>query len=153
MTKNIENWQKKLFMKFETQNWTLEEKETSYFVNLFEAIRPSIEPIYKYKQGNCHNLAHFISLILTKAGVTHQKIWIFAPSRIDIASKIPISVPDVNQISPTGMLNWGYHVALWIEYNKQAFVFDFMVDEKKPLTLSEWLNTFGLNTYKIDIQD
>jgi len=140
-------------MKFELRNSTLEEKDSSIFSNLFEAIRPSIEPTYKYKQGNCHNLAHYVSLQLVKAGVAHKKIWIYAPSRILADSKIPLSLLDVNQLSPTGMLTWGYHVALWIEHGDKAVIFDFMLDETKPLSLSEWLAVFGLATYKIDIQD
>jgi hypothetical protein len=128
-------------------------ENNNYFENYFEELRYYLNPLFQYKQGNCHNIAHFASLILKNYGVAHKKIWIYAPTRFDENSKQTIKLPDPNNISPKGILTWGFHVALLIQHEKQEFVFDFFIDEEKPMTVGDWLDAMKIKNFKVEIEN
>jgi hypothetical protein len=138
-------------MRPETDYSNIESDEYNYFLSKFVFLKPFLEPLFNYKQGNCHNLAHYASMLLQKHGIKHQKIWIFAPSRYQKHSRITINLEDPNLISSSGILTWGYHVALWIEYQHKTMVFDYFLDPNKPLVKEEWLEYFGNIDYKVEI--
>jgi hypothetical protein len=119
----------------------------------FEEIKTYLAPLYKYKQGNCHNVMHFASLVLDGYGLKHQKIWIYAPCRYKTDSNTPIRLKDPNKLSRSGFLNWGYHVGLLVEIDNQKYVFDYFLDENNPLDISEWIKLMELKTFHIDIVD
>jgi hypothetical protein len=85
------------------------------YQTLFEELRELCFPAYKYKQGNCHNLVHYCSIILSRRDIKHKKIWFYAPTRLNSNSKVCISKPDPNNLAISGNLRWGYHVALLFE--------------------------------------
>jgi hypothetical protein len=120
---------------------------------LFNELREACFPTFKYKQGNCHNIIHYCSMILTSRGIAHKKIWFFAPSRLSLDSKVCISKPDPNHLAPSGSLRWGYHVALLFEDGKNCHVFDWMINENEPISINDWVMSMGLSNYKIDIVD
>jgi hypothetical protein len=117
----------------------------------FEILKQKLYPVYRYKQGNCHNLVHFASLQLHRMKMPHKKIWIFAPSRYDNQSKNSITLPDPNYISASGQLKWGYHVAILLLRPDQNMVIDYFLDENSPLTIDEWLARFKIKDYVLDI--
>lgn len=66
---------------------------------------------FGYQQANCHNISHYISLFLASKGYQCAKIWAFAPIVYAANNSNLISFTDKNNISPTGNIDWGYHVA------------------------------------------
>jgi hypothetical protein len=128
-------------------------EENPFFLSVFEALKPLLAPMFRYKQGNCHNLTHYASLILKKQAVSHQKIWIFAPSRYQKESKVTINVADPNQLSLSGRLHWGYHVALLVEQGGQSMVLDYFINENQPLSQEEWRANFGQKEFKVEIHE
>jgi len=122
------------------------------FQPVFDEIRRTLYPVYRYLQGNCHCNAHLASLILRSRGIAHKKIWIFAPSRYSVKSNESFRIYDRNQISPNGWINWGYHVAPMISIEGKDFIFDYNFSETSPLSLSEWLSYFCLNKFKCVIE-
>ena len=125
----------------------------NYFDYYFEELKYYLAPLFDYKQGNCHNITHFASLILKSYGVEHNKIWIYAPTRYKEDSKLSIQLLDPNNISPNGILTWGYHVALFLQYAGEECVFDFFLDSKKPLSMAKWLETMQARKFHIDIEN
>jgi len=77
---------------------------------LFEQIQNAGIP-FGYHQANCHNIAHYICLLAEAQGITLAKIWAFAPGIYTNTSTRVISFTDQNKLSPTGKIDWGYHVA------------------------------------------
>jgi hypothetical protein len=77
---------------------------------LFTEIRNSGIP-YGYQQANCHNISHYISLLLASKGIQCAKIWAFAPVVYSTSNSRLISFIDEKKISPSGTIDWGYHVA------------------------------------------
>ena len=122
-----------------------------YFERYFGEIKFYLAPLFDYKQGNCHNVNHYASLILRSYGVPHNKIWIYAPARYKEHSKQVIKLHDPNFISPNGELSWGYHVALLLRYEGSEYVFDLFLDAHKPLTISTWLEKMQAKQFYVDI--
>ena len=77
---------------------------------LFEQIQNAGIP-FAYHQANCHNIAHYICLLAESQGITLAKIWAFSPGIYTNTSSRVMSFPDQNKLSPTGKIDWGYHVA------------------------------------------
>lgn len=123
-----------------------------YFESYFEELKCYLNPLFQYKQGNCHNVSHFASLILRNYGVPHKKIWIYAPTRYVESSKLTIKRPDPNNLSPKGYLSWGFHVALLIQYEGHDIVFDYFVDEEKPMAIGNWIENMNLSNFHMDIE-
>lgn len=130
-----------------------EPRPESSLLSVFDEIRTTLYPVYRYLQGNCHCNAHLASLILKSKGLEHKKIWIFAPCRYSESSNESFRIYDRNQISPDGWINWGYHVAPIVSLNGTDFIFDYNFSEVRPLSLSEWLNCFNLNNFKCVIEE
>ncbi len=134
-------------------NYTYETyTKSDYFRVFFEELRYYLNPLFQYKQGNCHNLMHYGSLILEKYGVKHQKIWIFAPSKYKENEKTLIQLPDPNNIAPSGILSWSFHVALLVKNDNEEFVFDYFIDENAPLSVSQWIEKMQLKTFHCEVQ-
>jgi hypothetical protein len=66
---------------------------------------------FGYQQANCHNISHYISLLLESKGYQCGKIWAFAPVVYSMNSSRLITFADKKNMSPTGKIDWGYHVA------------------------------------------
>ncbi len=126
---------------------------TRDYQSIFEELRDMCFPTFKYKQGNCHNIIHYCSMILASRGIAHKKIWFYAPVRLSKSSKVCISKPDPNHLALSGNLRWGYHVALLFEDGKNCHVFDWMINENEPVAINDWVMSMGLVNYKIDIVD
>lgn len=121
--------------------------------SLFSELKSLCFPTYKYKQGNCHNIAHFCSQVLTQKGIKHKKIWSFAPARYVKYSRESINRPDPNQLAINGNLSWGYHVAIVIENGSNSLVYDYIIDESQPVTLMDWCKEMNVSKSKIEIVD
>lgn len=67
-------------------------------------------------------------------------------------SKQTIQLPDPNNISPNGLLTWGFHVALLLQYEGKEFVFDLFIDSEKPLTIAKWLEKMQARKFRIEIE-
>jgi hypothetical protein len=66
---------------------------------------------FGYQQANCHNISHYIRTFLESKGYQCGKIWAFAPVVYSMNSSRLIAFADKKNISPTGKIDWGYHVA------------------------------------------
>ena len=132
------------------ENKIINSDRIEYAQIYFEELKTYLNSIYKYPQGNCHNLVHFGSMVLNQYNISYKKIWIFAPSRIHEKSKQSIQLPDPNGISLNGELSWGYHVALLVNYVNVSYIFDYFIDDTKPLYLNEWLQKINLTNFHLE---
>ncbi len=66
---------------------------------------------FGYQQANCHNISHYIRTFLESKGYQCGKIWAFAPVVYSMNSSRLITFVDKKNVSPTGKIDWGYHVA------------------------------------------
>ncbi|MDX2191490.1 MAG: protein-glutamine glutaminase family protein [Bacteroidota bacterium] len=66
---------------------------------------------FGYQQGNCHNIAHFVCLFLANKGIIAAKIWAITPGIYSLYNSSLITFKDKKKLSPTGTIDWGYHVA------------------------------------------
>lgn len=66
---------------------------------------------FGYQQANCHNISHYTRAFLKSKGVECAKIWAFAPMVYSSTNSKLITLTDKKNISPTGKIDWGYHVA------------------------------------------
>lgn len=123
------------------------------YQSLFLELKDLCFPLFKYKQGNCHNIVHYCSMILASKGIKHRKIWYYTPAILNFNSTICISKPDPNNLVAEGNLDWGYHVALFFEETENHQIFDWIMDENKPLSLQNWISNLGLVEFKTDIED
>lgn len=121
--------------------------------DLFFELRNLCFPTYKYKQGNCHNIVHYASMILTNMGIKHRKIWCYAPARFIKYSRECISKPDPNFLISHGNLTWSYHVALLLDDGSNKFVYDFILDENQPLSMDHWVKSMDVSSSKVDLVD
>jgi hypothetical protein len=80
------------------------------FLELIESEIP-----FGYQQANCHNIAHYISLLIESKGYKCAKIWAFAPVVYSLNDSRFITLIDPKNISPNGRIDWGYHVAVVLE--------------------------------------
>ncbi len=83
---------------------------------------------FGYQQANCHNISHYISLLLSTKGYHCAKIWAFAPIVYSSYSTRLISFIDEKNISPNGTIDWGYHVAPVIQVIVNAKVRKMVID-------------------------
>lgn len=106
---------------------------------------------YGYQQANCHNLSHYITIFLETKGIKCAKIWAFAPIIYSPFSSKLISFPDEKSLSPTGNIDWGYHVAPVLQVkvgNKvRKMVIDPSLFPKGLVRYETWLTK--LNTKKL----
>ena len=119
---------------------------------VFEEVKTQLFPTFKYLQGNCHAMAHFAALVLEAHQVEHKKIWYFAPCKYQVRSKTPIILPDKSGLSPTGLIRWGYHVSNVVLFEGKQWVFDFGLNEHRPMLLSEWVTIFRLPAFHVEYQ-
>lgn len=98
---------------------------------------------FGYQQANCHNISHYISLLLKSKGYQCAKIWAFAPVVYSMNSSRLITFIDKKNISPNGKIDWGYHVApvlqVRIGTKVRKMVFDPELFLKNPVRYRTWL--------------
>jgi Glutaminase len=98
---------------------------------------------FGYQQANCHNISHYISLLLQSKGYQCAKIWAFAPVVYAMNSSRLITFADKKNISPNGKIDWGYHVAPLLQVrigNKvRKMVIDPGLFPKSPVRYRTWL--------------
>ena len=105
---------------------------------------------FGYRQANCHNISHYISLLLASKGYQCAKIWAFAPVVYSTNNSRLISFTDKKNISPTGKIDWGYHVAPVLQVRIGNKVRKMAIDPglfKSPVRYRTWLAK--LNTKNI----
>lgn len=99
---------------------------------------------YGYQQANCHNVSHYIYMLLQSKGITSSKIWTFSPGLYSTSSSKLISFTDKKRLSPTGKIDWGYHVApvLHVRMGKviNKMVIDLGLFPEGPVNYKTWLN-------------
>ena len=109
---------------------------------LFDRIQNEGIP-FGYQQANCHNIAHYISLLAKSQGITLAKIWAFTPGIYTTYNTRVISFKDKYQLSPTGKIDWGYHVApvLLVEQNGivTKMAIDAILFPNGPVPYKTWL--------------
>jgi hypothetical protein len=117
---------------------------------LFAEIAKSGLP-FGYQQANCHNISHYIRLLLASKGCQCAKIWVFAPVVYSSSNSQQISFIDKKNISPTGTIDWGYHVAPVIEVKingkARKMVIDLGLFPNGIVRYRTWLTK--LNTEKL----
>jgi hypothetical protein len=97
---------------------------------------------FGYQQANCHNISHYISLFLESKGYQCAKIWAFAPVVYSTSSSKLIRIPDKKNLSPTGKIDWGYHVAPILQVRIGNKVRKMAIDPglfKTPVRYRTWL--------------
>jgi hypothetical protein len=97
---------------------------------------------FGYQQANCHNISHYISLLLESKGYQCAKIWAFAPVVYSTSSSKLIRIPDKKNISPGGKIDWGYHVAPILQVRIGNKVRKMVIDPglfKTPVRYRTWL--------------
>ncbi|MDD5150416.1 MAG: protein-glutamine glutaminase family protein [Flavobacterium sp.] len=108
---------------------------------LFTEILKSGIP-FGYQQANCHNISHYISILLESKGYRCAKIWAFAPVVYSTSSSRLITFTDKKNISPTGKIDWGYHVAPILQVRIGTKVRKMVIDPglfKTPVRYRTWL--------------
>lgn len=99
---------------------------------------------YAYQQANCHNVSHYIYMLLQSKGVICSKIWTFSPGLYSTSSSKLISFTDKKRLSPTGKIDWGYHVAPILHVQKGNQVSEMVIDlglfPEGLVTYKTWLN-------------
>ena len=60
-------------------------------------------------------------------------------------------VKDKNDLSPTGFVKWGYHVANIVYEGGKTWILDFGLCENKPILLEDWLYFFDLKNFQLKI--
>lgn len=97
---------------------------------------------FGYQQANCHNISHYISILLESKGYRCAKIWAFAPVVYSTSSSRLITFTDKKNISPTGKIDWGYHVAPILQVRIGTKVRKMVIDPglfKTPVRYRTWL--------------
>ena len=97
---------------------------------------------FGYQQANCHNISHYIRLLLASKGYQCAKIWAFAPVVYSTSSSKLIRIPDKKNKSPTGKIDWGYHVAPILQVRIGNKVRKMVIDPglfKTPVRYRTWL--------------
>lgn len=83
-------------------------------------------------------------MLLLSNGVTSSKIWTFSPGLYSTSSSRLISFTDKTKLSPTGKIDWGYHVApvLHVQKGKEIseMVIDLVLFPEGPVHYRTWLN-------------
>lgn len=98
---------------------------------------------FGYQQANCHNISHYISLFIESKGYKCGKIWVFAPVVYASNGGLFITFDDKKKMSPTGKIDWGYHVAPFVQVrigNKlRKMVIDPALFPTKMIDYRTWL--------------
>jgi len=109
---------------------------------LFQQIQNAGIP-FGYHQANCHNIAHYICLWAKAQGITLAKVWAFTPGIYSTHSTRVISFTDQNKLSPTGKIDWGYHVAPVILVEQDNAIVKMAIDPvlfpEGPVSYRLWL--------------
>ncbi len=99
---------------------------------------------FGYHQANCHNIAHYICLLAKAQGITLAKIWAFTPGIYTTSSRRVISFTDQNKLSPTGKIDWGYHVAPVLLIEEDGIILKMAIDPvlfpEGPVPYKVWLD-------------
>tara|TARA_R110000868_G_scaffold177059_3_gene415316 strand:+ start:3063 stop:3899 length:837 start_codon:yes stop_codon:yes gene_type:complete len=81
-----------------------------------------------YQQANCHNLSHFICMLLESKGIITSKIWAFSPGIYSNSNSQLITFIDKKELSPNGTIDWGYHVAPVLNVNDGIETHQMVID-------------------------
>lgn len=76
-----------------------------------------------YQQANCHNISHYISLLLESRGYSCAKIWAFAPIIYSVSSSKLISFTDKKNCLQTEKL---IGVIMLLQYYKLKLEIKFV---------------------------
>lgn len=100
-------------------------------------------------QGNCHNIAHYICLYLRSKNIVTSKGWVFAPSAYNGNDSTCMIVEDINKLSLTGLISWGYHVmpVIWIQEENALteYVFDPCLYPDGPVKYQTWADSLYMH--------
>jgi hypothetical protein len=114
----------------------------SEMMNVFNSVK-NLDLPFEYQKANCHNLSHFIKLFLESQQIYSAKIWAFAPIVYANGGNDIISFIDKKELSPTGHIEWGYHVASVISVKfgnkKRLMVIDLGLFPDAPVEYNQWI--------------
>lgn len=105
---------------------------------------------FNYTQGNCHDRAHMMSLLLAQRHIICAKIWAFAPGNYCLINRSLFTIKDKNGMSPDGIITWGYHVAPVVKVQQKKGVRLCVIDPSLfpggPVPYRKWLDIFNSNS-------
>ncbi len=123
-----------------------------YISFVFEQLKKELYPTYLYSHGNCHNVSHLASMILARCGIKHEKIWVFAPCRLDPTRKESIVFKIKNDIAPRKIIRWGYHVGILVALQNENYVVDLFMNSDQPIRQSVWLHQLDAGNHQVYVE-
>jgi hypothetical protein len=114
----------------------------------FNRISNSFDIEFNYPQGGCQQRAHVMSMILDKKfNIEHCKLWLFAPAAMDMNETLTLFIADKNGLSPSGIIEWNYHVVPVMQVQAanaiDTLVIDPSINRNEPMTMEAWFNSIG----------
>ena len=114
----------------------------------FNSISNSFDIEFNYPQGGCQQRAQVMSMILDKKfNIEHCKLWLFAPAAMDMNETLTLYIEDKNGLSPSGKIEWNYHVVPVVQVQAanviDTLVIDPSINRNAPMTMGDWLNSIG----------
>lgn len=100
---------------------------------------------FEFPHGGCQQRAQIMSMLLTKKfNIQHCKAWLFAPAALYLNDAGMIFKEDTKKLSPNGLLEWSYHVAIAVRISVadaiDTYIIDPAINKSHPLLLQEWFN-------------
>jgi hypothetical protein len=114
----------------------------------FYSISNSFEIEFNFPQGGCQQRAQIMSMILDKKfNIEHCKLWLFAPAAMDMNETFTLYIEDKNGLSPSGKIEWNYHVVPVVQVRDtnaiDTLVIDPSINRNEPMTMEDWFNSIG----------
>jgi len=114
----------------------------------FNSISNSFDIEFNYPQGGCQQRAQVMSMILDKKfNIEHCKLWLFAPAAMDMNETITLYIEDKNGLSPSGKIEWNYHVVPVVQVRDtnaiDTLVIDPSINRNEPMSMEAWFNSIG----------
>lgn len=89
-------------------------------------------PTWLYPDDGCYARAELMSLRLKEKGLPQgNKIFVFGNLNVNTAN------------SPSGYVNWWYHVAVAYRIQDTIYVFDPAIEPREPLPMQVWFSKMG----------
>jgi hypothetical protein len=114
----------------------------------FNSISNSFEIEFNFPQGGCQQRAQIMSMILDKKfNIEHCKLWLFAPAAMDMNETFTLYIEDKNGLSPSGKIEWNYHVVPVVQVQGanaiDTLVIDTSINRNEPMQMENWFTSIG----------
>jgi hypothetical protein len=114
----------------------------------FNSISNSFEIEFNFPQGGCQQRAQIMSMILDKKfNIEHCKLWLFAPAAMDMNETFTLYIEDKNGLSPSGKIEWNYHVVPVVQVQGanaiDTLVIDPSINRNEPMQMENWFTSIG----------